>query len=463
MKIVVIGAGSMSFSPSLFNCITRDPALADCELALVDVDQEALEVAERLMKRLVAERGLSIRVSASTERRDLLAKADAVTATIAVGGLEAWGVDVDVPARYGCIQPVGDTAGPGGLGRALRHVPELVAIAEDMADLSPTALLCNYTNPMTALTRAVLKHTPVACVGLCIGPELTWRHLSGFIGMSMEETTAHIAGINHCHWVLQFSRNGEDLFPRVAARLAELRAEAGAPAGDDSARATNPFGRAPQPLSFMLYEQFGSYPGPGDGHVAEFFPQFIHAPGRATALGLVNGRAVSRCLQEHPERFEQMRQQAFGETPLDEEMFGEDNSYGEESQLKAILTGLRGERPVSMWANVRNNGSIPNLPDEAVVEVPCVVSASGIQPVPVGSLPQSLAAPLASTFANLEVLIEAALAGSREQAVRAYLNDPYCADLVTAPKLVNELIDALLPWLPNFQGRPAAAGASTAS
>jgi alpha-galactosidase/6-phospho-beta-glucosidase family protein len=148
-----------------------------------------------------------------------------------------------------------------------------------------------------------------------------------------------------------------------------------------------------------------------------------------------------------------MRQQAFGEMPLDEEMFGEDNHYGEESQLKAILAGLRGERSVSMWANVANNGAISNLPDEAVVEVPCTVTSSGIRPVPLGPLPDHLAAPLTRATVNLEVLIEAALTGSRPQAVRAYLNDPYCTDLEAGPKLVNELIDALLPWLPTFQGR----------
>ncbi|MFB3882934.1 MAG: hypothetical protein ACE149_16840 [Armatimonadota bacterium] len=453
MKIVVIGAGSMSFSPSLFNCITRDPALAECELALVDVDQEALEVADRLMKRLVAERNLGIRVYASPERRKVLANADAVTATIAVGGIEAWGVDVDVPGRYGCIQPVGDTTGPGGLGRGLRHIPELVAIAADMADLCPKALLCNYTNPLTALTRAVLKHTPVECVGLCVGPELTWRYLSEFVGLPMQETRVRIAGINHCHWVLEFRRDGEDLFRQVNARLATLRGEAEAGAVDSDAPATDPFRRAPQPLSFALYDQFGYYPGPGDSHVSEFFPQFIHTPGRAAALGLSNGNTVSRSTREHPERFEQMRRQAFGEIPLDEGMFGEDNSYGEESQLRAILAGRRGDRPVSMWANVANNGTIPNLPDEAVVEVRCLVTPSGIQPTPVGPLPHHLAAPLARASASLEVLIDAALTGSRQQAVRAYLNDPYCADLETAPKLVNELIDGLRPWLPNFHRR----------
>lgn len=461
MKIVVIGAGSMSFSPSLFNCITRDPALADCELALVDIDQEALEVADRLARRLVVERGLSIRVYSSPHRRDVLAGADVVTATIAVGGLEASRLDIDIPGRYGCIQPVGDTAGPGGLGRALRHVPELVAIATDMADLCPSAVLCNYTNPLTALTRAVLKHSPIECIGLCVGPEMTWRHLASAVGLKARETQARIAGINHCHWVIDFTRDGEDLLPRLSARLTQLLAnKTERPEADAEAPATDPFAGAFQPFSSRLHECFGHYPGPGDSHVAEFFPQLLHAPGRAASLGLKNGSSVSRQERDHPGRFAHMRTQAYGEVPLDQEMFGTE-SYGEESQLTAILAGRRGHRPVTMWANVTNNGTISNLPEQAVVEVPCLVSPSGIKPVPVGSLPHCLAAPLARAVENLEVVIDAALTGSRQQAVRAYLNDPYCTDLETGPCLVNELIDALLPWLPNFRRAPTVGTSST--
>lgn len=458
MKIVIIGAGSMSFSPSLFNSVTRDPALADCELGLVDVDAEALEIAERLCCRLVKERGLQVRVQASTDRRDVLGGANAVTTTISVGGLETFRRDIEIPARYGCIQPVGDTSGPGGLSRILRHVPEMVAIAEDMADLCPSATLYNYTNPLTALTRAVLKHTPVECIGLCIGPELTWRYICSFIGVKTHDTWARVAGINHCHWLLELRRGTEDLLPWIGARLAQMRGDTAqvealsAGKSPEDAPPTDPFAGQFQPLSFALFEQLGYYPGPGDPHVAEFYPQLIHAPGRAAAMNIEDGRVVTSYERHHPAFFEKMRQQALGEAPLSEDMFGE-HSYGEESQLTAILAARRDHKPFPLFVNVTNNGTISNLPDEAVVEVPCVINSSGVTPLRVGPLPQQCAITDARAVMNVELAIEAAMRGSRELAVQAYLNDPYCTDIEAAPKLVNELIDAQMAVLPRFGGK----------
>jgi len=461
MKIVIIGAGSMAFSASLFNSVTRDPAFADCELCLVDINAEALEIMERLAYRLVKERNLKMQVRASLDRRDLLPGAEAVTTTIAVGGLESAGLDVRIPGNYGCIQPVGDTTGPGGLGRALRHVPEIVAIAEDMADLCPEATLYNYTNPLTVLTRAVNKYTPIHCIGLCIGPELTWRYIADFLGVDRKQTWTRIAGINHCHWLLQLRRGSEDLMPWIAARLAQLRGDSSkvealaAEKGGIEAPSIDPFRGHLQPLCLAIYESLGYFPGPGDWHVGEFFPQFFHGPGGAERFNLRNGSVVELQEKEHPVFFEKMRQQAFGEAPLSEEMFGE-QSYGEESEFTAILSARRDLKPLPFHVNTVNNGSISNLPDEAVVEVPCLVNSAGITPLCVGKLPNPIAAPLGRILLNDEVIIEAAMKGSRKLAVRAYLNDPYCSDLARDSKMINELIDALLPWLPRFTKTQAA-------
>jgi len=455
MKLVIIGAGSMSFSPSLLNSITRAPALANCELGLVDVDAQALEIIERLARRVAKERGLGLKVKASADRRDVLAGADVVTTTIAVGGMEAFRLDIDIPARHGCIQPVGDTSGPGGLGRALRHIPELVAIAEDMADLCPKATLYNYTNPLSVLTRAVIKHTPIECLGLCIGPEMTWHYLADFLGVDHSDTWALIAGINHCHWVLELRRGAEDLRPQIAARLAQYKSANEASQSGKEVPYTDPFKGRFQPFSFSLYERFGYFPGPGDMHVAEFFPQLLHQPGRAESMGMSNGHVVAHQERSQPGFFEAIRQQAFEEVPLSEEMFGE-HSYGEETQLTAILHARRGHKPMHMFVNVPNRGVIPNLPDEAVVEVPCLINAAGVLPIYVGPLPSSLAATIARAVANIEVTIEAALSGSRELAVQAYLSDPYCTDIVSGPDLVNQLIDGLWRWLPLFRSRGCA-------
>ena len=114
----------------------------------------------RYAERVARERGVGLRVEYATDRREVLAGADFVTVTIAVGGVRAWERDVRIPEAHGVWQTVGDSVGPGGVFRALRHVPELVAIARDMEELCPDAWLFNYTNPLTALVRAVHKTQP---------------------------------------------------------------------------------------------------------------------------------------------------------------------------------------------------------------------------------------------------------------------------------------------------------------
>ena len=157
MKIVIIGAGSTVFTPGLIADLTGSTLFADATVALVDINPRSAETMARYAERVARERGVGLRVEYATDRREVLAGADFVTVTIAVGGARAWERDVRIPEAHGVYQTVGDSVGPGGVFRALRHVPELVAIARDMEELCPDAWLFNYTNPLTALVRAVHK------------------------------------------------------------------------------------------------------------------------------------------------------------------------------------------------------------------------------------------------------------------------------------------------------------------
>ncbi|NQT88331.1 hypothetical protein HQ560_16310, partial [bacterium] len=167
VRVVLIGAGSVSFTRGLVADLARTGWEVD--LRLVDIDPEALRVAEGLARKTAQATGARMTVAGSTERRDLLPGADAVICTIAVGGRRAWEQDVLVPRRYGFYQPVGDTTMPGGLSRALRMIPAMVDIARDALELCPGARFFNYSNPMTAVCRAVRKATGAHVIGLCHG------------------------------------------------------------------------------------------------------------------------------------------------------------------------------------------------------------------------------------------------------------------------------------------------------
>jgi alpha-galactosidase len=452
MKIVIIGAGSVAFTPALLSGFGSDKRYKGITLGFVDVNEEALELVTKFAGRVSDELGMGWKIEASTNRKEVLPGADIVTTSIGVGGLEAWVLDVDIPYKYGFIQPVGDTSGPGGLGRALRHVPVLVGIGKDMESLCPEGILYNFTNPLTVLTQAVNKLTKTKCIGLCIGPDLTWAHLCRVIGVKKEHTTAVVGGINHCHWITDFRLEGEDAFPILRARLDELEGNQTAMEAFRNKysaimkRPQEP--NAGQPLCATLFHLTGAYPGPGDGHVAEFFPQFI----RSTVKNLdqFQGAAIANVRKTYPPLTKKMKEIAEGKAPILDESFAKELAW-EHTQLLDILVSWMDNKGETFYVNTPNRGSIYNMPAEVVVEVPAIVDRAGIHPFALGDLPKAVLPMLTYKVSSLDLIIEAAMEGSRRKAVQALINDPYCTDMRVAEKCINELIDAELNYLPNFQ------------
>jgi alpha-galactosidase len=451
MKIVIIGAGSVAFTPALLSGFSVDPRYRGATIDLVDVNEEVLGLVSRFAHRVSDELDLHWDVQASTERRDILEQADVVTTAIGVGGLDAWVQDVEIPYKYGIIQPVGDTSGPGGLARALRHIPVLVEIAHDMEDLCPDATLYNFTNPLTVLTQAVNKLTDVNCVGLCIGPDLTWNHLCRVVGVDKARTNAVIGGVNHCHWIVGFRIDGEDGFPVLRAALDELE---GDPAQMEKFRAR--YGHltkrpqepnAGQPLCATLFRYFGAYPGPGDGHVAEFYPQLI--PSTISDLEAFQGQAIRHVRESYPLLTQKMHAIAEGRAPIEEESFAKELAW-EHTQLLDILVSRQDNLGQVFFVNIPNRGYVHNLPDDVVVEIPARVDRMGLHPFALGDLPEPVLPTLLHKLSSLDLIIEAALEGSRDKAVQAFLNDPHCTDIEAGVRLVNELIDAQLDYLPRF-------------
>lgn len=451
MKIVIIGAGSIAFTPALLSGFSVDARYRNATIGLVDVKEEALELVSRFANRVSIELGLEWRVEASTNRKDILGSADLVTTAIGVGGLHAWELDVDIPYKYGIIQPVGDTSGPGGLARALRHIPVMVEIAKDMELLCPSATLYNFTNPLTVLTQAVNTLTHIRCIGLCIGVDLTWDHLCRVIGIEKSQTSILAGGINHCHWIYDFRIRGEDAIPVLHAALDELE---GNPQAIERYREKyKDLVRRPQepdagePLCSALFRHFGAYPGPGDGHVGEFFPQQMKALIKNEAQ--FQGAAIRNVKQTYPRLTEKMKAIGSGQEPIDAEDFAREMAW-EHTQFLDIVVSEQDNLGNTFFVNLPNKGIITNLPADVVVEIPARVNAAGIHPFALGDLPASIVPTLAHKTASLGLIIESAMEGSRRKAVQALINDPHCTEISQVQKLVNELVDAEIAFLPRF-------------
>jgi len=452
-KIVLVGAGSAMFTQGLVADMILSPDMGPWELGLVDIDPQALETAEGLSRRMVEARGAEIAISASTDRRDVLPGADVVVMTVGVGGRRGWEKDVFIPRKYGVYQPVGDSVMPGGISRAMRMIPALVDIARDVQTLCPEALFINYSNPLTANCWAIRKATGVPVVGLCHGQFSVERQLAQFIGAPPEEVTSLYAGLNHLTFFFDLRWNGRDAWPLVRDRLSRERRQRGdlekvgqmfweMGAEDES------FASQDNPFSWSIYEAYGAYPAVNDRHVSEFFPErFPEGRYYGKTLG-VDAYSFEGTIAWGDKIYADMRAQAMGEELLDEEVF--ERAEGEHELLINILRSMERDDRRVYSANLPNHGAVPNLPYDAILEMPTAATATGLRPLQIADFPDPLAAIINRKLSATLLTVEAALAGDRGLFVEALLADGAVRDPEVARKMSSELLEAHRQDLPNF-------------
>lgn len=449
--LVLIGAGSAVFTRGLLADLISARDLGSWEIRLVDTAPEPLAKAVGLAEKMIAARGVadSISVSGSTERRTVLPGADFVVTCVGVGGRPGWQLDHEICMRHGIFQPVGDSVMPGGISRLLRTTPVLVEIARDVVELAPDAFFFNYSNPMTANVMAMAKWAGATdVVGLCHGMHHVQHHLAAFIDKPFDETSTLYAGINHLTFIYDFRWKGRDAWPLVRAKVDRELAEPADPddLGDifnDGTKAWN------NPFSWEIFRRYGAFPAAEDRHVTEFFPE-RWAGGKyyGKTLG-VDAFSVPEILEWGENRYQSMVAQADGTAPLDETIF--ERSTGEQEQLIAIIRSVLNDSRQMFSCNVLNRGALPQLPNDAALEIPGVATVRGIRPIAVPDLSAPLTAILSRRLSSVYLANEAAMAGNRDLAVEAVIADGAVTDPDAAARLTDDLIAAQLQHLPRFQ------------
>jgi alpha-galactosidase len=431
-KIAFVGAGSAVFTRNLVGDLLALPELRDTTtFALMDVDADRLGTAEVAARHLVEAHGAGAAIESTLDRRAALDGADYVVTSFQVGGYRpSTVVDFEVPKRYGLRQTIGDTLGVGGIMRALRTIPVLLGVCRDLEELSPDALLLNYVNPMAMLCWAVAEASPIRTVGLCHSVQHTAGELAHDLGLDAGKLDYHVAGINHMAFFLRLEHDGQDLYPALRRLLDERRVP-------DSNR-----------VRYELLRHFGYFVTESSEHFAEYVPWFIK-DGRPD---LIERFGVP--LDEYPRRCElQLREWAELRGRLER---GGDSRLDHSGEYAAdIIRACETGRTFAFNGNVPNRHAggllIDNLPADCCVEVPCVASAAGVEPQPVGALPRHLAA-LMQTNVNVQGLtVEAALTGRRETIHHAAMLDPHTAaelSLDEIASLVDDLLDAHGDWIP---------------
>ena len=429
-KITFIGAGSTVFAKNLMGDILSFPELADSTICLFDIDETRLKSSEIVAKRIATTLGSNTTFEATTDRARALDGASYAINMIQVGGYRPCTVtDFEIPKRYGLRQTIGDTLGIGGIMRALRTIPVLLEMCQEMERLCPDVVHLNYVNPMAMNCWALNEATEIQTIGLCHSVQNTATELAADIGVPVEEINYVVAGINHLAFYLKFERDGEDLYPEIHRVVAE--------------------GRVPDTnrVRYDLFSRLGYFVTESSEHFSEYCSWFI----KRDRPDLIKRFNIP--LDEYPRRCENQiaaweilrKTLENSDEPLEVRRSAE---YGSRI-IHSLETGI----PRVVYGNVTNHYLIDNLPFGCCVEVPCVVDKSGIQPVQIGKIPTHLAA-LMQTNINVQALtVEAILEQDRERIYQAAMLDPHTAaelDLDQIWALVDDLLTAHGDWIPNF-------------
>ena len=417
MKLAVIGGGS-TYTPELVDGVARlsDDVKVD-ELVLIDPDEARLSVVGPVSSRIMRAYGHPARLTWTTSLDDGLDGAGAVLLQLRVGGQAARQRDETWPLEYGCIGQ--ETTGAGGFAKALRTVPVVLDIAERARRRAVTgAWIIDFTNPVGIVTRALLDvgHRAVGLCNVAIGFQ---RSFAALLGVDPAQVSLDHVGLNHLTWERAAMVDGTDRLPELlAAHGPEITEKTGQPPG-------------------VMAEL---------GVVPSYYLRYFYCHDAVVAE---QRRRVTRA--EEVARLERELLAMYADPALDRkpELLGERGGAFYSEAAVALLVSLVTDRRDTQVVNVRNAGTLPFLPDEAVIEVPSVIGADGASPVPVAPLDPRLSGLVGHVSAYEELAVEAALRGGRERVADALLAHPLIGQYDLASQLAVRLLAenrAFLPW-----------------
>lgn len=451
LRLAYIGGGSRGWAWKFMTDLAMEPSMSG-EIVLYDIDREAAEANEVIGNKIDAMPATvgHWHYSVAGSLQEALTGADFVVISILPGTFDEMAVDVHMPERLNIWQSVGDTAGPGGMIRALRTLPMYVPIAEAIRDYCPNAWVINYTNPMSLCVKILYHVFPqIKAFGCCHEVFGTQKVLAAAVAEKLGIPTpnrrdihVNVLGINHFTWFDKASYEGCDVFP-IYREFADKYYQEGFNEPDRN-WANSSFDCAHR-VKFDLFRRYGLIAAAGDRHLAEFMPgdEYLNDPEtvKRWKFGLTTVQWRKNDLQE---RLAKSHAIVSGEAEVDMEPSGEEGVL-----LMKALVGM--DRVISN-VNIPNMGQIPNLPYGAVVETNAMFCKDSISPLMAGNLPEEIRRLVMPHVENHELILQAALSCNRDLVVKAFLNDPNvkakCTDVEEIRKLVDDMIQGTAKYLP---------------
>lgn len=431
MKITVIGGGS-TYTPELVNgFLTRVERLPITELWLMDIDKERLDIVGGFAERMVKAKGEPFKVVLSLNQREAIAGTSYVITQLRVGKMSARREDEYLGRRHGLIGQ--ETTGVGGMAKALRTIPVILSIANDIRETAPGALLANFTNPAGLVTEALNRHAAdVPAVGVCNVGITTKMEILENLGKVLkpsqrtipdERAVLKTLGLNHLTWHYGFTVGGEEMWPQIFPAFVEMMKQEEEPEWD--MRTLKSLGMMPNYyLSYFYYTD------------KKLKAQEKWPPSRAEEVMEIEkdllGEYADPALTEPPNDL--MKRGGAYYSTLATQLI--DSHYNDLGQIHTV--------------NVRNNGAVRDWPPDWVLEIPAKVDKSGIHPLPADPLPPACFG-LISSVKMYEILtVQAAVNGDRNAAYQALLAHPLGPSADKVQEVLEDMLETNRQWLPQF-------------
>ena len=435
-RVVFIGAGSFGFTRDLVKDLLTFPLLRDVTIVLMDINKERLEFSQKAVQRIIKEGEYPAKIEVTMDRKKALKGADAVVCTILAGSINVWRYDIEIPKKYGVDINIGDTRGVSGIFRALRTIPVILSICKDMEHLCPDAILLNYTNPMAMLCRAMQRESGIKLSGLCHSVQGTAAMLARWIGAKMSQITYLCAGINHQSWYLEYKKDGKDAYPLIRKTLQkkEIYNE--------------------EQVRNEMFLALDYYVTESSGHNSEYVWWFRKRPDLikkycTDGTGWNPGKhryILDEYLKREDTWKDEVKKWIDDKKPL--------NLKRGKEYASSIINAYLGGKPFVFNGNLANTGIIPNLPQNACVEVPVLADRRGFNPMYVGNLPPQCATLNNLSIAIEEMAVEGAITGDAHLIYQAICYDPLPASVLSLQeikKMVKELFKVNKGYLPTFK------------
>lgn len=432
-KFAFIGAGSFYFTSGCIRDLLTFPAFKESEFALMDINPDNLKRTEKVINTIIQEMDCpNCVVTTTQDRAEALKGADGVLCTVFNGDIDIWQYDITIPKKYGIDTNVGDTRSVSGIFRALRNIPLMLDICRDIEKYCPNAVFLNYTNPMSMLCGAMQKYSNVEVTGLCHSVQNTVAMFAEWLNIPYEEITYHCMGVNHQAFYTKLEHNGKDIYPQLKELL------------------KNPEYYNKEQVRNEMCLKLGYYVTESSGHASEYNQWFRKRPDLIEkycthGTGWNPGEyAFSLNLRKDRQKNPNKLMEDWYAQPFDKNKSVE---YAADIYNARIGDG----KPFVFNGNVINNGSIPNLPFDACVEVPVVADRTGFKTTIAGPLPDNLAI-LVNTTARIEnLVIEAAMKKNKDMVYQAVYMDPLSSAVCSLDEIKN-MCDELFEINKEFLG-----------